>query len=341
MGPFTTPKAARLLLLLCLLVGVALCWFHQPPPGAEAAVQNAPYVVGGPEVREVRVVTNGWGDNVTLSEPLQLDPKLEQGQVVAQRVRLAMDTKLRIFRAQGAFVDREVVTYSPFLLYGFIAVFALVVLLLPYAMSRDSEQKLGPWYQLLSEPHGGYSLARIQLLLWSLPVAVLYSALSAADRSFLSIDTQLQLLLGTSGITTFLSTAASPPSEGATISSAALSDMVTDWDGHGDVSRYQYLVLSLLGSLVLVVSFLQKLDFPDVPAELLYLVGGSQITYIATKAVKQAKSSAPASGTSTPGPTPVTTAPSALMALAAAPEGHVVEAPAEVATVDGSVRLPG
>jgi hypothetical protein len=29
------------------------------------------------------------------------------------------------------------------------------------------------------------------------------------------------------------------------------------------------------------------------------------------------------------------------MALAAAPEGHVVEAPAEVATVDGSVRLPG
>jgi hypothetical protein len=327
---------------LCLLVGIGLCWFNQPPPAVEAAVQNAPYVVGGPEVREVRAVTDRQGEGVLLSEPMALDPKLEEGRVVAQRVRLAMDTKLRIFLAGQAFVDRKVETYSSFLLYGFIAVFALVVLLLPYAMSRDSGQELGPWYLLLSEPNGGYSLARIQLLLWSLPVAVLYSAMSAVNRSFLSIDPQLQLLLGLSGITTFLSTAASPPSsEGTTISNAALSDMVTDWDGHGDVSRYQYLVLSLLGSLVLVVSFLQRLDFPDVPTELLYLVGGSQVTYIATKAVKQAKSTAQAPAANAPGPTPVTSAPSALVALAAAPEGHVVEAPEEVATVDGSVRMPG
>src|SRR4051812_29152986 len=85
MGLFTTPKVARLLLLLCLLVGIGLCWFQQPPPTVEAAVRHAPYVVGGPDVREVRVVTDRRGDKTVLFHPHPPGPELGERHVPAQR----------------------------------------------------------------------------------------------------------------------------------------------------------------------------------------------------------------------------------------------------------------
>lgn len=220
--------------------------------------------------------------------------------------------------------------------------FALAAWALPYALApRGARQPEAAWYQLLSEPGGGYSLARVQLLLWSLPVVVIYGAMSVASRSFLSIDTQLQILLGLSGATTFISTAASPPDAERTSGAPSLSDMVTDWNGHGDVSRFQYLLLSLFGAVVVVVSFLQKLELPQIPTELLWLVGGSQATYVATKAVKQAQATTASAGGSPAREALVVSAPATLVPLANAPEGEAVPAPPELATADGSIRLPG
>jgi hypothetical protein len=329
---FTSQRASRLLLILCVLGGVSLCWVQQPPPMADAAVIGAPFVVGGPEVAKVSRV------DPTPAADLLLEPKLVDGRVLENRVRLLGNVALDVGFQDGRVVKRTVVVYSPFVLFGFMSVFALVAVLLPYALADGASPK--PWYQLLSEQDGGYSLARVQLLLWSVPVIVIYGAVSAVSRSFMSIDSQLQILLGLSGVTTFLSTAASPaPVERGTSSSAALSDLVTDWNGQGDVSRYQYLLLSLFGSIVLVVSFLQKLELPHIPTELLYLVGGSQATYVVTKAVKQAQGTMPAKGGEPPPPV-VIGAPGGLVKLSAAPVGQVIRAPSEVATTDGSICLP-
>lgn len=339
MHVFTTRRASRLLLLLCVLVGVSLCWVQQPPPTAECTIVGAPFVVGGPEVTRVFRVDPGPRTE------LVIDPKLSDGHVVETRVRLSGNVILEIERGGEPLVRRSVVVYSPFLLYAFLAVFALVALLLPYALAPPGVERRPAWCDLLSEQGDGYSLARVQLLLWSVPVAVIYGAASVVNRSFMSIDTQLQILLGLSGATTFISTAASPaPADRVNGAPAALSDMVSDWDGQGDVSRFQYLLLSLFGVVVVVVSFLQKLELPQIPTELLWLVGGSQATYIATKAVKQAQRPAPVAargGPAPPAPPTVVGAPGTLVALAAAPTGEVVSAPVELGTTDGSIRLPG
>ena len=201
----------------------------------------------------------------------------------------------------------------PFASFAFVAVlFALIVLVVPYTLwpKTVGNDHHGAWYQLLSEPNGGYSLSRCQLLLWFVPVIVLYAAQSFVARTFLPLDAQLQILLGLSGATTLLGTAASP-SDGTDMVRRApsLSDLVKDWDDHGDVSRYQYLLLSAFGAVVLVVGFFANMEFPVLPDQFLYLIAASQGTYVATKAVKQAKSGDSEQSTVTHAPASVTPAP--------------------------------
>jgi hypothetical protein len=134
------------------------------------------------------------------------------------------------------------------------------------------------------------------------------------------MDTTLAVLLGLSGATTLLSTAASPPvasrpvtptsstpgvreqSPPAPFAIAMLPamkvgeiqsfdarDLVTDWQGSGDISRYQYLLLSLVGATIFTIAFLRTVRIPTIPEQFLYLIAASQATYLGTKAVKAAK----------------------------------------------------
>ncbi len=67
-----------------------------------------------------------------------------------------------------------------------------------------------------------------------------------------------------------------------------LSDLVTDWRQQGDLSRYQYLLLSIVGAITMVAAFATSFRLPAVPQQLLILLGASQATYVGTKAVKNA-----------------------------------------------------
>lgn len=174
----------------------------------------------------------------------------------------------------------------------------LIAVFLPHAlrfgegMLDKNGKPVGPWTSLLSESTGGFSLSRVQLLLWFLPIVVLYAALCASLRKFASMDTNVALLLGLSGATGAVGTAASPAQTDRAVAAQggieppSLNQLVQDWNGNGDVSRYQYLLLSLLGVVAMIVSFFQEMQFPAIPKELLYVVGASQATYVGTKAVK-------------------------------------------------------
>ncbi len=202
----------------------------------------------------------------------------------------------------------------------------LVLLLLPAALFPSnavdvSGRPVSAWYSLLSEPGGGFSLARVQLLVWFVPAICMYAALSIPLHQFASLPAHIAVLLGLSGATTLLGAAANPrpaPSTGPaptkpggsvapfppspdgsaapSIASKAevprpnLADLVRDWQDQGDLSRYQYLLLALIGAVILVVRFFDDFSWPDLPKEFLALVGASQATYLGTKAVKTSRS---------------------------------------------------
>lgn len=201
---------------------------------------------------------------------------------------------------------------------------------LPYALLRtedlrdEHEKPVGAWYFLLSEPCGGLSLSRVQLLIWFLPAVSIYAGASMPLHRFAPMDTTLAVLLGLSGATTLLSSAASPrvasrpvtptpsvpgvrepspPPPFATaletrmlpamkageIPSFNTRDLVSDWQGSGDISRYQYLLLSLVGATIFTIAFLRTVRIPVIPEQFLYLIAASQATYLGTKAVQAAK----------------------------------------------------
>jgi hypothetical protein len=66
-------------------------------------------------------------------------------------------------------------------------------------------------------------------------------------------------------------------------SDPGLSDLVENWNGEGDFSRVQYLVLTLGAVAIFLIQFLRTARFPSVPPEFLYALGASQATYVGVK----------------------------------------------------------
>jgi hypothetical protein len=179
---------------------------------------------------------------------------------------------------------------------------------LPYALfdpnltTSGGKTHVGSWYYLLSESGGGLSLAKVQLLLWFLPAACIYAAISIPLHTFPPMDTTLVVLLSLTGATTLLSAATSPKGKPeaakaeaaapggvatSTIPDPSPKQLVSDWQGNGDMSRYQYLLLTLLGATIFTISFLKEFKIPTIPQQFLYLIAASQATYLGTKAVKE------------------------------------------------------
>lgn len=197
-------------------------------------------------------------------------------------------------------------TLPPVFAWWAIAGAFLVLLGLPFIPcglggEKDAEgNPVSPWYELMSEYAGGYSLSRIQLLIWFVPALLIFAALSIPLHQFAPVNTSMAILLGLSGATTLLGTAANPVSTGGAGGNAPVTDpasapahkppnfcdLVRGCDGHADLSRYQNLLLTLFGALLLLVKFFDGFTMPVVPDEFLALVGVSQAAYVGTKAVK-------------------------------------------------------
>lgn len=338
-----TPGFARLGVLGLFVVLGVIYWHVRAPVGYDIALAGGPYPVGGKEV--TRVV---WAPIVGKKVDPQQASELSLESVGADaatttRVRLpaAGDVAIDISVQNGPAVHRNVHVQRVAWLAWAAVLFLVIALLIPYALATGSSVTAtnvgGPWYGLLSEAGGGYSLARVQLLIWFLPTAVLYAALSFTLQGFADITAEIAILIGLSGATTMLGTAASPSKAAAAPNRAEpvapdLGDLVTDWNAHGDLSRYQYLLLSIVGAVVMVAAFWRGLEFPSIPSQLLYLIAGSQGTYLATKAIKTSKiaEADTAAAGSAPAPASPVPAPSTMS-----------PAPADTAPVTGSFQLVG
>lgn len=62
-----------------------------------------------------------------------------------------------------------------------------------------------------------------------------------------------------------------------------LSDTVTNWQGEGDLSRYQYLVITIGAVALFLIQLFRMGNFPTIPEEFLYTIGISQATYVGMK----------------------------------------------------------
>jgi hypothetical protein len=242
------------------------------------------------------VVGEDISDAVLLANGKQPELRLRIDNVGTEKAAIAIDrpwfAEVQLTHTSGTLEQRRLTVLPASL--GLTAALGLVMLLiaLPYLIlpprTQTSDGDLDPWMYLLSEPAGGLSLSRVQLLVWFVPAAAMYAALSIPERNFAPLTPTVVMLLGLGGITTVLGAATTPTKPAVPTAPAVpqLGDLVQDWNGRGDLSRYQYLVLSILGALILVATFIERLAFPDLPAQFLYLVAASQSTYLATKAVK-------------------------------------------------------
>jgi hypothetical protein len=283
--------------------------------GDDVTIAGAPYDVEGAEVAHVWVTTPVFG-KPGQTETRELPRETGDGTggpVTRVRLPFVGVVSVEVKRNDNTESWHEVVVRPVSDLVCASVLLLVIAILLPYALRGGR----GAWYALLSEATGGYSLSRVQLLIWFLPAAVLYGALSFTFRRFVDIGPQLAVLLGLSGATTLLGTAASPSQPATPVApvTADLQDLVNDWSSHPDVSRYQCLLLSLVGSIVMVAAFWRNLEMPTIPTAVIYLIAGSQGTYIATKAVKAGKTASDGrmatnlgpDGTSVPVGTPVVT----------------------------------
>jgi hypothetical protein len=275
---------------------IGLYVYSRPPTGYDITVAGAPYGIadGRGAVRIVAApIVNHSYDPQGVYEPPRDTQSTDGGSgTIWIRLLHPGEVSVQVTLPGGAQVYHNLKVEPVSSLVGVTLLLLVVAVLLPYGLGPEEAGQLGgPWYQLLSEAGGGYSLARVQLLVWFLPTTILYGALSFTLHSFVEISAQLTILMGLSGATTLLGTAASPPpAAGAAPVAPDLRDVVTDWNSHADLSRYQYLLLSLVGATIMVAAFWRNLAMPDVPAQFLYLLAGSQGTYLATKAVKTSAS---------------------------------------------------
>lgn len=270
---------ARAVLAACFLVSVRVLWMTHAVVGGFTCVVGGPVSLGS----DVNHVAFDSGAAI----PLSGRPPV---------VRFDKPGKFVVTAASPDFTGTYHITVVDTLTF-YAAVFALlgIGIATPISIAPRGANGHRPWLNLLSEPGGGLSLGRVQLLIWFLPAAIFWGASSLIAHGPAPIDNQLAILLGLSGATTMLGAASNPKAADSAaetdlhFSDLHLSDLVQDWNSHGDLSRYQYLFLSLIGSLVLTAGFVQNLEFPEIPAPLLYLVAASQGTYIATKAIKTSR----------------------------------------------------
>lgn len=285
---------------------------------------NAPFEVSQGTVR-VTLTTTRDGETLTRELPVELE--VAKSTTTSRGfVRIPLTGTVIVHRLKGSTVRLGLVPPWTAYLAGLGVLCWFIGL--PYAFLRtedlhdQSGKPVGPWYFLLLEPTGGLSLSRVQLLIWFLPAIAIYAGVSLPLHRFAPMDTTLAVLLGLSGATTLLSSAVSPPATvpvpstesriatkdvvppppfygtaGARLPFGSASeiprldarDLVTDWQGGGDVSRYQYLLVSLVGATVFTIAFLRTVRIPAIPEQFLYLIAASQATYLGTKAVGAAK----------------------------------------------------
>lgn len=157
---------------------------------------------------------------------------------------------------------------------------------------------------LTAGPNGKGSLSKLQLLFFSLIVFAMLAYIYARTGVLSDLSATILILLGISAVGAATSKATDvnanrlafgnwiwmirkhwlPPGGLAAVNSARLRDLVTS-DGEFDVYHFQMLIFSLVVGVSLLAIGLNGLASFDVPANLLGVLGLSQVVYVGGKLV--------------------------------------------------------
>jgi hypothetical protein len=275
-----------------VVLALVMLFCRSATPGREHVIVGMPLTVGDGDVVKAESSTVTDSKIPDCQKCLRLEPVTRDGGSV-MRIRFPRtgDQTLTVTRKDTT-VIREISVASRSDLFWNLAGLLLLVLVLPpvFFPRETSTPKSWIWTSLLTEAGGGLSLARCQLLLWYIPVAVIYLGTSLACHRLLPFDGTFATLFALSGVTSLVGTATSPDlSQRSSDSTADLRDLIEDWGSRADLSRYQYLFLSLGGVGILIGSFFENLEIPELPTQFVYLIAASQGTYLAVKAVKTSR----------------------------------------------------
>jgi hypothetical protein len=196
------------------------------------------------------------------------------------------------------------------LLYGLIALAAAGVHRRQYAFLRAREEKAGSTISLLGfalrptvlmqDSFGNCSLARFQVLLFTLVLTGVYAYVLARTGELSGLSTTVLALLGITLAGSTLARATGGPVVDTpnrlwllgtglldgTPRVPAWRDLIAS-DGEIDVTRVQAVAFSLFAAAALVINGTTNLAGFEIPQEINYLMGLSQVVYIAGKALPQ------------------------------------------------------
>lgn len=184
---------------------------------------------------------------------------------------------------------------------GFWGVFAVLLMYVALALVQrralpGEQSGPSPWNPLAPTitPIGGYSLSLAQVLLWTCITLFGLVYVYWLTASFLDITPQILVLLGIGGATalsTKLSRSKVPPRYLDLLPKRepALRDLV--WSAGPpagpDLFKIQMLVFTLLTAYIVVVEIARTYAFPDIPANLVALMGVSSAVYVGNKVVQK------------------------------------------------------
>jgi len=183
----------------------------------------------------------------------------------------------------------------------FWGIFAVLLMYLVLALLHrrgvpGNEPERSPWNPLgpATTPVGGYSLSLAQVLLWTCVTVFGLVYVYWLTASFLDISAQVLVLLGIGGgtaLSTKLSRSQVPARYLQLLPKRrpALRDLV--WragrPGGPDLFKVQMLAFTLLTAYIVVVEIARKYAFPDIPANLVALMGVSSAAYVGNKVVQK------------------------------------------------------
>ena len=196
--------------------------------------------------------------------------------------------------------------------YSAIAVWSAIIVI--YVLSALAAHRADPnrleWYRYLDPVYmtagtdGKGSLAKLQILFFSLIVAGLLAYIVARTGVLSSLSDTVLLLMGIAGVGSAAAKGTDvrlnrltpdnaawliqmgwlPPNGLAATNNASWHDIITT-DGEFDVYRYQTCIFSLVVGLSLLASGINQLASFEIPTTLLGILGLSQVVYVGGKLV--------------------------------------------------------
>lgn len=219
------------------------------------------------------------------------------GRFASVRV-MGMEGDNVVFDASQAFVTSN---FWLSFFAGFILIAAITVVGMLLFEEKDPRQLFA---RFCRHPTQRFSLANLQILLWTLLVLYAYCFVWLANGILLDISSGVLVLLGISGGTSVLARGIESANGAANklpIDTSNYSDFITDEHGKLDMLRFQMLGFTLFTVTYSFISVIRSEGLPEIPDNLYLLMGISSATYIGGKFSDTLKSMPDASQAPAPG----------------------------------------